>query len=141
MGARRAAALAAALAFAGPPVRAAPPPGPVAGVPVPPAPPADPAAARAEARWAFEVAERYGTEPSLLLSLRAIGLDHVDSECAVAVSTRAARPVAEVLDLRRAGMSWEEVARAFGFGLLEAILPRPEGRTRSASPRRERSRP
>lgn len=143
------AALAAALAASGAPGEGALAPGgdgapevpPVTGVQVlTPAPDRSPAAAR-EARWAAELAALYGSSAELVLSLRALGLDHVETECAVAVSTRAARPVTEVLELRRAGMEWADIARSYGFGLLEAIRQAPPARRRSERPGRVRSRP
>lgn len=137
MGASRLRALAAALALAAGGARAAEVP-PVTGVPV--APPASGAAAR-EADWRVRLAELYGTSPELVASLRGLGLDHVETECAVAVSTRAQRPVAEVLELRKAGMAWADVARSYGFSLLEAIREAPAGRRRTSPPARERSRP
>ena len=108
---------------------------PVQGVPV------TPPAAERETRWRLRLAELYGTSPELVASLRGLGLDHVETECAVAVSTRAQRPVTEVLELRRAGMEWGDVARSYGFSLLEAIREAPAGRRRTSPPARERSRP
>jgi len=75
------------------------------------------------------------------VSLRDLGLDHVETECAVAVSTRAQRPVLEVLDLRRAGMEWGDIARSYGFSLLEAIRETPAVRKRTETPALPRSRP
>ena len=138
----RSAAVALALAACGANAAEAPP---VTGVPV--TPPAavgtagSAGAAAREARWRAELAELYGTSPGLVASLRGLGLDHVETECAVAVSTRAQRPVAEVLELRKAGMEWADVARSYGFSLLEAIREAPAGRRRTSPPARERSRP
>lgn len=138
-------ALAAALALAAGAARAAEVP-PVVGVPVTPPAVGAPGgsgvdAAAREARWRVQLAELYGTSPELVASLRGLGLDHVETECAVAVSTRAQRPVAEVLELRKAGMEWADVARSYGFSLLEAIREAPAGRRRTSPRARERSRP
>lgn len=112
----------------------------VTGLVVPP-PSASSATAAREARWTAGLAQLYGSPVALVVSLRALGLDHVETECAVAVSTRAQRPVGEVLELRKAGMDWGEIARAYGFSLLEAIRETPAGRRRSARPSQGRSRP
>lgn len=135
----RTAAVALVLAAGGARAGEAPP---VTGVPVtPPAAVRTAGSAAREARWRAELAELYGTSPELVASLRGLGLDHVETECAVAVSTRAQRPVTEVLELRKAGMEWGDVARSYGFSLLEAIREAPAGRRRTSPPARERSRP
>lgn len=140
MGASRFRALAAALVLTAGGARAADVP-PVQGVHV--APPAAVAAGaeEREALWRVRLAELYGTSPELVKSLRGLGLDHVETECAVAVSTRAQRPVAAVLELRKAGMEWGDIARSYGFSLLEAIREEPAGRRRTSHHVRERSRP
>ncbi|TPW20838.1 MAG: hypothetical protein FD126_1283 [Elusimicrobia bacterium] len=111
---------------------------PFLGVPVP-APPSE--AGTREVRWRQELADLYGTSPELVGSLRGLGLDHVETECAVAVSTRAQRPVTEVLELRKAGMEWADIARSYGFSLLEAIREPPAGRKKTSPRVRKRSRP
>jgi hypothetical protein len=116
---------------------------PVVGVPAPPPAAAllgQEAAAREEA-WVRRTAALYGSPAGLLRSLRALGLDHVETECAVAVSTRAQRPIQEVLALRKAGMEWGEVALSYGFTLLEAIRETPAEKRKTSPPSRERSRP
>ncbi|TBR22103.1 hypothetical protein EPO15_08740 [bacterium] len=135
---RALASLCAAALLAVPAARASEVP-PVVGVPVPP--PAREGAAAREDVWVKGLAQLYGTSEGLVRSLRTLGLDHVETECAVAVSTRAQRPVAEVLELRKAGMEWGDIARSYGFSLLEAVREAPAVRRRSAPPARERSRP
>ncbi|MBI5596851.1 MAG: hypothetical protein HY928_12230 [Elusimicrobia bacterium] len=94
--------------------------------------------ARVERLWVRRLSETYDAAPELVASLRGLGLDRIDTECAVAVSTRAQRPIGEVLLLRRAGMPWSEIAHSYGFGLLEAIRPPPEARTKNTLPALER---
>lgn len=106
-----------------------------------------------EARRAAALAALYGTEPRTVGSLRGLGLGWVDVECAVAVSTRAGRPLVEVLDLRAAGMEWGDIAKSFGFMLGDAVRdaglrdapaePAPGRRKASARPpaRKKRSAP
>ena len=103
--------------------------------------PGGPAEQAFEVRRATELAGRYGTTPEMVGSLRALGLSWIETECAVAVSSRAARPVQELLELHGAGMSWGEIAGAYGFMLKDAVKGAPARRRRTAPLGRENSRP
>ncbi len=114
---------------------------------------ASPPGMTAEARRAEGLAALYGARPELAGWLRALGLEWVEVECALAIAARAERPVIEVLDLRGAGMEWGQVAQAYGFMLGEAIRnpggaelrdapaglptsPRRRGRRKAGPPRK-----
>lgn len=103
--------------------------------------PGRPAEQAAEVRRAAALAELYGTTPEMVSSLRALGLEWIETECVVAVSTHSSRSVQEVLDLRGAGMEWGEIAGGYGFMLKDAVRDAPARKRRTARPGRESSRP
>jgi hypothetical protein len=72
------------------------------------------------------VAAKYGVSEKELAYLRGQGMGWGEIGRAVAIAQRSGQPLADVVDLRKSGLDWSQIARRFGFTVTEVAAEASE---------------